>query len=38
MGHLDFCTFNNNGSVESWLELLEAWYDPDNTLITYNTY
>ena len=30
-GNMDFCTFNSDGSVTSWLELMEAWYDPSNT-------
>jgi hypothetical protein len=37
-GEIDFCTNNSNGSVESWLELLEQWYDEYNTLIPWNTY
>jgi hypothetical protein len=37
-GEIDFCTNNNNGTVESWLELLEYWYDENNTLIPWNTY
>ncbi len=30
-GRIDFCTANGNGSVETWKELFEAWYDPNNT-------
>ncbi len=30
-GNIDFCTFNSDGSVTSWMELMEAWYDPSNT-------
>jgi len=26
-GKLDFCTFDNDGTVENWKELMEAWYD-----------
>lgn len=29
-GKIDFCTSNNNGDVESWRELMEAWYDNPN--------
>lgn len=29
-GNLDFCTSNENGDVEGWRELMEAWYDPSN--------
>jgi len=28
-GQIDFCTYNSDTVVESWLELLEAWYDPN---------
>ena len=27
-GGLDFCTFDSDGTVETWRELFEAWYDP----------
>ncbi len=27
-GLIDFCTSNENNIVESWRELMEAWYDP----------
>ena len=27
-GGLDFCTSDDDGEVESWRELMEAWYDP----------
>ena len=27
-GQIDFCTYDSDTSVESWLELFEAWYDP----------
>ncbi|MBN1696717.1 MAG: hypothetical protein JW881_04325 [Spirochaetales bacterium] len=37
-GEIDFCTNNSNGTVEAWLELLEAWYDEDNALIPLNTF
>lgn len=26
-GLIDFCNSNNNGTVETWKELMEAWYD-----------
>jgi|GEM_PF-879940 len=29
-GNIDFCTSNGNGTVESWRELFEKWYDPTN--------
>ena len=29
-GRLDFCDFYSNGTVETWKELLEKWYDPYN--------
>ena len=29
MGGLDFCTSDDNGVVETWRELFEAWYDTD---------
>lgn len=28
-GGIDFCTANENGSVESWFEMLQQWYNPD---------
>jgi len=31
-GHIDFCETNGNGIVNTWKELLEAWYDPGNLL------
>ncbi|MDC7227401.1 MAG: clostripain-related cysteine peptidase [Spirochaetales bacterium] len=27
LGGLDFCTYDDDGVVETWRELLEAWYD-----------
>jgi clostripain len=36
-GNLIFCSFDNDGVVETWKELLEAWYDGGNTL-TGDTY
>ncbi len=27
-GYIDFCTSDENGIVESWREMQEAWYDP----------
>lgn len=32
IGSLDFCSFNKNGVVETWIELLECWYDNNNLL------
>lgn len=29
LGNLDFCTSDTDGSVETWRELFEAWYDSD---------
>lgn len=29
-GNIDFCDFDNDGIIETWKELFEAWYDPDN--------
>ncbi|MBN1411521.1 MAG: hypothetical protein JW969_11805 [Spirochaetales bacterium] len=37
-GSLDFCSFNGNGIVEGWAEMIGYWYDPDRTIITYNVY
>lgn len=36
-GSIDFCTYDNDRVVESWLELHEAWYDPLN-VYTPSTY
>ncbi len=30
-GKLDFCTFDSDGTVENWKELMEYWYDYDGT-------
>lgn len=30
-GKLDFCDSDSDGNVESWRELMEAWYDPSDT-------
>lgn len=30
-GNLDFCTSDEDGEVETWRELHEAWYDPFDT-------
>jgi len=27
-GFIDFCTSDDDGQVETWRELMEAWYDP----------
>ena len=27
-GNIDFCNYNNNGQVDSWVEMLDKWYDP----------
>lgn len=29
-GNIDFCYSDSNGSVESWRELMEYWYDPND--------
>ena len=29
-GGIDFCTYDSDGTVETWRELFEAWYDPSN--------
>ena len=29
-GNISFCSYDNDGQVESWLELLEKWYDPND--------
>ncbi|MCP4129707.1 MAG: hypothetical protein GY754_01705 [bacterium] len=31
-GNVDFCTYDNDGTVETWLELMEKWYDSGNTI------
>ncbi len=31
-GGIDFAYSNSNGTVETWRELMEKWYDPSNTL------
>lgn len=36
-GNIDFCNYDNDGKVETWKELFEAWYDPDNKY-TVDTY
>lgn len=33
-GNIDFCNFDNDTIVETWKELMEAWYDPDNKITT----
>ncbi len=30
-GNLDFCTADSDGTVENWKELMEYWYDSDNS-------
>ncbi len=30
-GRIDFCDFNDNGSVETWKELMEYYYNPGGT-------
>ena len=29
-GKIDFCTSNEDGTVDGWRELMEAWYDPQD--------
>lgn len=29
LGGIDFCTYDSDGTVETWRELFEAWYDGD---------
>jgi len=37
-GLIDFATANSNGTVESWKELMENWYDSTNTNTTGETW
>ncbi len=36
-GALDFCTSDGDGTVESWFELLQYWYNPSTTPVVENT-
>jgi len=38
LGGLDFCTYDSDGTVETWRELFEAWYDSGTTTYTPGSY
>jgi len=39
VGSIDFCSGSNtNGTVETWKEMLEKFYDPSNTLTTWESF
>ena len=37
-GGIDFCTSDGDGTVESWFELLQYWFNPDSSLPPDNSY
>ncbi len=37
-GRLDFCDTDTDGTVQTWRELLKAWYDPSNNVNTPGAY
>jgi clostripain len=37
-GCINFCNFDNDGTVETWKELMEAWYDADSPYSNSDTF